>query len=93
MLMANMSTYTPILSDQWIGNFYYVKAGDLVKVGPVNSNQIGIAIQRRKTSFDYGGDQWEVLVNGKLEVYEDYYIMPIRCYKLHHPKSLYNHPY
>ena len=93
MLMASTNIYTQTLSDQWIGTYYYIRKGDLVKVGPVNSNQIGIAIQRRKASFGYEADQWEVLINGKLEIYEDYYIIPVRGDWLHRQKSIYNHTY
>jgi len=72
--MEKWNTYTSTLSDQWLNTYSYIRAGDLVSVGPVQNKKLGIALDMQTVSFGMEPDEWNVLVDGKIKTYSLYYI-------------------
>ena len=51
------------MSDLWLGTYSIIRTGDLVYVGPVQSQTIGIAIERKTVEFGFEPDEWNILVD------------------------------
>lgn len=62
------------MSDLWLGTYSIIRTGDLVYVGPVQSQTIGIAIERKTVEFGFEPDEWNILVDGKIKTYSLPYI-------------------
>mgnify|MGYP001191220182 FL=1 len=79
--METKNLFTPTSSDLWVtdlwtGAFWYISPGDLVSIGPVTRERIGIALQIKHVSFGLEPDEWEILIDGKIETHSSVYIMP-----------------
>ena len=72
--MEKWNTPIQISSRKWSESFLYLNSGDLVWVGPVHKQVPGILIERKKPSFSYDPDEWDVLIDGKIESYPTYLI-------------------
>jgi len=86
--MGQKNTFTQTSSDLWATDlwtdaFWYISPGDLVSIGPVYRSRTGIAIQIKHVSFGLEPDEWEILVDGRIETHSSVYIMPSDC-KIQH---------
>tara|TARA_A100001015_G_scaffold319234_1_gene441507 strand:- start:300 stop:605 length:306 start_codon:yes stop_codon:yes gene_type:complete len=70
-------------TDLWADTFWFISPGDLVSVGPVYRNRIGIALQIKHVAFGLEPDEWEILIDGRIETHSTVYIMPSDC-KIQH---------
>lgn len=74
--MESWKSGTSIMSDLWIGAYSIIRVGDLVYVGPVHNKRLGIALDRKTVEFGFEPDEWNILVNGQIEVHSLPYISP-----------------
>ena len=77
--MADLNHHTTIFSNLWDNTYpsWIIVPGDLVSIGPVHKQRIGIALAMKHVSFGYEPDEWDVLVDGKVEIHSSVYVYPI----------------
>jgi hypothetical protein len=71
-----LTLYDTWFSDTWKNVYWIIVPGDLVSVGPVSNKKLGIALEMKYVSFGTEPDEWDVLIDGRIERHSSIYIQP-----------------
>ena len=71
-----LTLYESWFSYRWKNVYCIIVPGDLVSVGPVSHKKLGIALEMKYVSFGTEPDEWDVLIDVKIERHSSIYIQP-----------------